>query len=76
MDGMEKRKYLTISLKIIWNNVQKDKNHPFFRNKDRGAEGWFERICEDSSDYERLHEICEEEIKKHKVGKLPYRNII
>ena len=70
------KKILDDILENIWNNVQKDKNHPFFRNKDRGVEGWFEKICEDSNDYERLHEICEEEIKKHKVGKLPYRNII
>ncbi|MFR2750093.1 hypothetical protein [Eubacterium ramulus] len=48
----------------------------FFRNKDRGVEGWFEKIREESSDCERLHEICEKEIQKHKVGKLPYRNII
>ena len=31
---------------------------------------------EESKDYERLHEICEREIKKHKAEKLPYRNII
>lgn len=54
----------------------KDKNHPFFRNKDRGIEGWFEKICEEASDYESLHQICEKEIKKHKVEKLPYRNIV
>ena len=35
-----------------------------------------EKIREESSDCERLHEICEKEIQKHKVGKLPYRNII
>ena len=56
--------------------MQKDKNHPFFSDEDGGVEGWFEKICEDSSDYERLHEICESEIQKHKVEKLPYRNII
>ena len=70
------KKILDDILEYIWNNVQKDKNHPFFRNKDRGVEGWFEKICEDSNDYERLHEICEREIQKHKVEKLPYRNII
>ena len=36
----------------------------------------YEKICEESKDYERLHEICEREIKKHKAEKLPYRNII
>ena len=41
------KKTLDDILEYIWNNVQKDKDHPFFRNKDRGAEGWFERICED-----------------------------
>ena len=70
------KKILDDILEYIWNNVQKDKNHPFFRNKDRGVEGWFEKIREESSDCERLHEICEKEIQKHKVGKLPYRNII
>lgn len=70
------KKILDDILEYIWNNVQKDKNHPFFRNKDRGVEGWFEKICEDSNDYESLHEICEREIQKHKVEKLPYRNII
>ena len=70
------KKILDDILEYIWNNVKKDKNHPFFRNKDRGVEGWFEKICEDSNDYERLHEICEREIQKHKVEKLPYRNII
>ena len=70
------KKKLDDILKYIWENVQKDKEHPFFRNKDRGAEGWYEKICEESKDYERLHEICEREIKKHKAEKLPYRNII
>ena len=70
------KKILDDILEYIWNNVQKDKNHPFFRNKDRGVEGWFEKIREESSYCERLHEICEKEIQKHKVGKLPYRNII
>ena len=70
------KKILDDILEYIWNNVQKDKNHPFFRNKDRGVEGWFEKIREESSDCERLHEICEKEIQKHKVGKLPYRKII
>ena len=70
------KKILDDILEYIWNNVQKDKNHPFFRNKDRGVEGWFEKNREESSDCERLHEICEKEIQKHKVGKLPYRNII
>ena len=70
------KKKLDDILNYIWNNVQKDKNHPFFSVEDGGVEGWFEKICEESSDYERLHEICEKEIQKHKVGKLPYRNII
>ena len=70
------KKKLDDILKYIWENVQKDKEHPFFRNKDRGAEGWYEKICQESKDYERLHEICEREIKKHKAEKLPYRNII
>lgn len=61
-------------LKYIWDNVQDDKNHPFFR--ETGVEAWFEEICEESRNYEKLHEICEKEIIKHKVEKLPYRNII
>ena len=39
------KKKLDDILKYIWENVQKDKEHPFFRNKDRGAEGWYEKIC-------------------------------
>ena len=70
------KKKLNDILGYIWNNVQKDKNHPFFSDEAGGVEGWFEKICEESSDYKRLHEICEKEIKKHKVEKLPYRNII
>lgn len=35
------KKILDDILEYIWNNVQKDKNHPFFRNKDRGVEGCF-----------------------------------
>ena len=70
------KKKLDAILEYVWKNVKEDKNHPFFRFEDRGVEGWFEKIREDSNDYERLHEICEKEIQKHKVGKLPYRNII
>ena len=33
------KKILDDILEYIWNNVQKDKNHPFFRNKDREVEG-------------------------------------
>ena len=63
------KKKLDDILKYIWENVQKDKEHPFFRNEDRGVDGWYEKICEESSDYKKIHEICEKEIKKHKVEK-------
>lgn len=70
------KKKLDVILEYVWKNVREDKNHPFFTCEDRGVEGWFEKIREESNDYERLHEVCEKEIQKHKVGKLPYRNII
>ena len=69
------KKILDNILAYIWDNAQREKNHPFFRG-DGGVEGWFEKICRESNDYEKLHEICEREIKKHKVEKLPYRNVI
>lgn len=69
------KKILDNILDYIWDNVQKEKNHPFFR-EDGGVKGWFEKICRESTDCEKLHEICEKEIKKHKVEKLPCRNII
>lgn len=68
------KKILDNILDYIWDNVQREKNHPFFRED--GIKGWFEKICRESNDREKLHEICEKEIKKHKVEKLPYRNII
>ena len=46
------KKKLDDILKYIWENVQKDKEHPFFRNKDRGAEGWYEKICEELLNFE------------------------
>ncbi len=76
VDGMEKRKYLTISSNIFGIMCKVIKIILFLENKDRGVEGWFEKICQDSNDYERLHEICEREIQKHKREKLLYRNII